>query len=160
MEIVCNRRATPKNSIAKLRQRDIKLEGKRKTNKEEKERRTQTHTERDKGSYQVVNRLLPFLFQDSKLEEKEAIQFAEFGAQVGAVEEKPDERSGSALVQHCSGELATAVLQRAPCPYTHMGCPSWMKMTSANVKQFLSKPSIHQLSSTYIQTSTYVDVRG
>jgi hypothetical protein len=84
-----------------------------------------------------VNRLLPFLFQDPKIEEEEAIQFAEFGAQVGAVEEKPDERSGSALVQHRSGELATAVLQRAPFPYTHMGCPSWMKMTSANGKQFL-----------------------
>ncbi len=84
-----------------------------------------------------MNRLLPFLFQDPKIEEEEAIQFAEFGAQVGAVEEKPDERSGSALVQHRSGELATAVLQRAPFPYTHMGCPSWMKMTSANGKQFL-----------------------
>jgi hypothetical protein len=135
MEIVCDRRATPKNSIAKLIQRDIKLEGKRKANKEEKERRTER--ERDKGSYQVVNRLLPFLFQDPKLEEEEAIQFAEFVAQVGAVGEKPDERSGSALVQHRTAELATAVLQRElPCPYTHMGCPSWMKMTSANGKQF------------------------
>jgi hypothetical protein len=38
---------------------------------------------------------LPFLFQNPKLEEEEAIQFAEFGAQVGAAEEKPDERSGS-----------------------------------------------------------------
>jgi hypothetical protein len=66
-----------------------------------------------------VNRLLPFLFQDPKLEEEEAIQFAEFGAQVGAVEEKPDERSGSAIAQHRSGELGTAVLQRELPSRTH-----------------------------------------
>jgi hypothetical protein len=76
--------------------------------------------ERDKGSYQVVNRLLPFLFQDPKLEEEEAIQFAEFGAQVGAVEEKPDERSGSARL--CSIAPQSSQLQccrESSLPRTH-----------------------------------------